>query len=76
VVGGAFRAGGPGAGSGLILLEAGAELVRAVDLSPPDISDRGGRVTVRIAGDGQLLVAWTDTRPARVDMRAARIRCD
>ncbi len=60
----------------LVLLDAGTARVRAVDLAVPDISDRGGRVTLRIAGDGQLLVAWTDARSDRVDMRAARIRCD
>jgi hypothetical protein len=60
----------------LVLLDAGAALVRAVDLGVPDISARGGRVTLRIAGDGQLLVAWTDGRDTTVDMRAARIRCD
>lgn len=60
----------------LILLDAGADVVRAIDLDIPNVSNRGGRTTVRIAGDGQLLVAWTDTRPDRVDMRAARIRCD
>jgi hypothetical protein len=60
----------------LILLDAGADVVRAVDLAVPDISNRGGRTTLRISGDGQLLVAWTDARTDRVDMRAARIRCD
>ncbi|MBX7192737.1 MAG: hypothetical protein K1X94_11795 [Sandaracinaceae bacterium] len=60
----------------LVLLDAGADVVRAVDLAIPDISNRGGRTTLRIAGDGQLLVAWTDGRADRVDMRAARIRCD
>ncbi|MBN8614949.1 MAG: hypothetical protein J0L92_30395 [Deltaproteobacteria bacterium] len=60
----------------LILLDAGADVVRAIDLDIPNVSNRGGRTTVRIAGDGQLLVAWTDTRADRVDMRAARIRCD
>lgn len=60
----------------LILLDAGTTMVRAVDLTIPDISSRGGRTTVRIAGDGQLLVGWTDAREDRVDMRAARIRCD
>lgn len=61
----------------LILLDAGADVVRAVDLTGiPDVSNRGGRTTLRIAGDGQLLVAWTDARADRIDMRAARIRCD
>lgn len=60
----------------LILLDAGADVVRSVDLTIPEVSNRGGRTTVRIAGDGQLLVAWTDARTDRVDMRAARIRCD
>jgi hypothetical protein len=60
----------------LVLLDAGADVVRAVDLDVPDVSNRGGRTTLRISGDGQLLVAWTDTRTDRVDMRAARIRCD
>jgi len=60
----------------LLLISAGAEVVRAVDLSPPNISAQGGRTTLRISEDGQLLLAWTDTRDDRVDMRAARIRCD
>jgi hypothetical protein len=60
----------------LVLLDAGADVVRAVDLAVPDVSNRGGRTTLRISGDGQLLVAWSDVRPDRVDMRAARIRCD
>ena len=70
----------PGAGAPpvlrLLLISAGAEVVRAVNLSPPNISSQGGRTTLRISEDGQLLVAWTDTREDRVDMRAARIRCD
>lgn len=60
----------------LLLISAGAEVVRAVNLSPPNISAQGGRTTLRISEDGQLLLAWTDTREDRVDMRAARIRCD
>lgn len=60
----------------LILLDAGAQLVRYVDLSPTDISSRGGRTTLRISGDGQLLVAWTDAFDDHVNMRAARVRCD
>ncbi len=60
----------------LILLDAGADVVRAVDLEIPDVTNRGGRTTVRISGDGNLLVAWTDARTDRIDMRAARIRCD
>ncbi|GAB4196441.1 MAG: hypothetical protein OHK0013_03610 [Sandaracinaceae bacterium] len=60
----------------LVLLDAGAAVVRAIDLAPSDVSARGGRVTLRIAGDGQLLVAWTDVRDTSVDIRAARIRCD
>jgi hypothetical protein len=68
--------GGAGTVLRLILLDAGADVVRAVDLTVPDVSNRGGRTTLRISGDGQLLVAWTDARADRVDMRAARIRCD
>jgi hypothetical protein len=60
----------------LILLDAGADVVRAVDLDVPDVSNRGGRTTLRISADGQLLVAWTDARTDRIDIRAARIRCD
>ena len=60
----------------LLLIDAGARVVRTLDLNVPDISAQGGRTTLRISGDGQLLVAWTDARADRVDMRAARIRCD
>jgi hypothetical protein len=60
----------------LLLIDAGAQVVRVVDLNIPDISAQGGRTTLRISGDGQLLVAWTDAHADRVDMRAARIRCD
>jgi hypothetical protein len=70
----------PGAGAApvlrLLLIDAGAQVVRVVDLNIPDISAQGGRTTLRISGDGQLLVAWTDAHADRVDMRAARIRCD
>lgn len=53
-----------------------ADLVPVVTLDVAPVSATGGRVTVRVSGEGRIAVAWADVDDTTTTIRAARIRCD
>ena len=55
-----------------------AELAPTVTLDVASASASGGRVTVRVSGEGRMIVGWADVdaTAGTTAIRAARVRCD
>jgi hypothetical protein len=41
-----------------------------------EIATTGGRLTIRVSGEGRMIVGWADVVGEETRIRAARIRCD
>jgi hypothetical protein len=58
----------------LEFLTASLDPIVALDSVP--VATTGGRVTVRVSGEGRMIVGWADVDVTTTTIRAARVRCE
>src|SRR5690606_11329245 len=53
---------------------ANPEVLTSHDVTP--VTPTGGRVTIRVTGEGLIYLAWADVDATTTTIRAARVRCE
>lgn len=58
----------------LAFVDASLEVVGNLDITT--VEPIGGRTTVRVSGEGRIVIAWADVGASATTIRAARVRCE